>query len=186
MAVLALQLHLFGFCLLSCGCLPVCMCVCLLCFFKFNFSLLFIFGGAGSLLLHRLFSSCGKQGLLSSFGVWASRCRALECSDSVIMGTGSVALWDLPRSGIKPVSPALVGRFFTTEPPGKFSLFLKICFWSCCIACRILVPQPGMEPMPPAMEAQDLNHWTARKVPRFRISDEVPDGVHTSGPQAAL
>ena len=26
---------------------------------------------------------------------------------------------DLPDTGIKPVSPALVGRFFTTEPPGK-------------------------------------------------------------------
>ena len=26
---------------------------------------------------------------------------------------------DLPRPGIEPASPALVGRFFTTEPPGK-------------------------------------------------------------------
>ena len=25
----------------------------------------------------------------------------------------------LPRSGIKPVSPALAGGFFITEPPGK-------------------------------------------------------------------
>ena len=28
-------------------------------------------------------------------------------------------MWDLPGSGIEPVSPALAGRFFTTEPPGK-------------------------------------------------------------------
>jgi len=28
-------------------------------------------------------------------------------------------LWDLPEPGIKPMSPALPGRFFTTEPPGK-------------------------------------------------------------------
>ena len=28
-------------------------------------------------------------------------------------------MWDLPRPGIEPVSPALAGRFFTTEPPGK-------------------------------------------------------------------
>ena len=28
-------------------------------------------------------------------------------------------MWDLPRLGIKPLSPALVGRFLTTEPPGK-------------------------------------------------------------------
>ena len=26
---------------------------------------------------------------------------------------------DLPDPGIKPVSPALVGGYFTTEPPGK-------------------------------------------------------------------
>ena len=26
---------------------------------------------------------------------------------------------DLPDPGIKPVSPALADRFFTTEPPGK-------------------------------------------------------------------
>ena len=29
------------------------------------------------------------------------------------------SMWDLPRSGIEPVSPALAGGFFTTEPPGK-------------------------------------------------------------------
>ena len=28
-------------------------------------------------------------------------------------------MWDLPRSGIEPMSPALAGRFFATEPPGK-------------------------------------------------------------------
>ena len=26
---------------------------------------------------------------------------------------------DLPRPGIEPMSPALAGRFFTTDPPGK-------------------------------------------------------------------
>ncbi|XP_073665439.1 solute carrier family 22 member 18 isoform X11 [Tursiops truncatus] len=35
----------------------------------------------------------------------------------------------------------------------------------CCAACGILVPQPGIEPVPPAAEAQSLNHWTAREVP---------------------
>ena len=28
-------------------------------------------------------------------------------------------MWDLPESGIEPVSPAMAGRLFTTEPPGK-------------------------------------------------------------------
>ena len=31
---------------------------------------------------------------------------------------------DLPDPGIEPVSPALAGGFFTTEPPGKSSRFL--------------------------------------------------------------
>ena len=31
---------------------------------------------------------------------------------------------DHSRSGIKPMSPALAGRFFTTEPPGKPLLYL--------------------------------------------------------------
>ena len=29
------------------------------------------------------------------------------------------SMWDLPGPGIKPVSPALAGRFLTTGPPGK-------------------------------------------------------------------
>ena len=31
---------------------------------------------------------------------------------------------NLPRSGTEPVSPALAGEFFTTEPPGKPSCSL--------------------------------------------------------------
>ena len=34
-------------------------------------------------------------------------------------------MWDLPGSGIKPVSPALAGRFFTTESPGKHPPFIS-------------------------------------------------------------
>ena len=39
-------------------------------------------------------------------------------------------MWDLPRPRIEPVSPALAGRFFTNEPPGKppFFLFIVIIF----------------------------------------------------------
>ena len=29
------------------------------------------------------------------------------------------SMWDLPRPGLEPVSPALAGRFSTTAPPGK-------------------------------------------------------------------
>ena len=37
-------------------------------------------------------------------------------------------------------------------------------FWPCYVACKILVPQPGTEPVPSAWGAQNLNHWTTREV----------------------
>ena len=77
----------------------------------------------------RAFSSCGKRGplfiavqrpltiaaslvvehrfqtrRLSSCGSWAQLLRSM---------------WDLPRPGFEPVSPALAGGFSTTAPPGK-------------------------------------------------------------------
>ena len=33
------------------------------------------------------------------------------------------------------------------------------------MACGISVPQPGIEPVPPELEVQSLNPWTAREVP---------------------
>ena len=51
-----------------------------LCFwFCFNFTYFIYFGLCGSLLLHKLFSSCGEQGLLSSCGLWAPYCGGLSC-----------------------------------------------------------------------------------------------------------
>ena len=47
----------------------------------------------------------------------------------------------------------------------------------------ILVPQPGMEPTPPAVEAQSLNHWTARVVPGRLILSQCPQSVSQMGPQ---
>ena len=32
-------------------------------------------------------------------------------------------MWNLPGSGIKPMSPALAGRFLTAGPPGKSKIF---------------------------------------------------------------
>ena len=33
------------------------------------------------------------------------------------------------------------------------------------VACRILVPQPGIEPKAPAVEVWCLSHWTVTEVP---------------------
>ena len=37
------------------------------------------------------------------------------------------------------------------------------------MTCRILVLQPGIEPMPSTVEALSLNCWTAREVPRVMV-----------------
>ena len=68
-----------------------------------------------SVVVERGLSSCGSRALvrrLSSCGLWASLLRGM---------------WDLPGPGLKPVSPALVGGFLTTAPPGKSPhLFLRL------------------------------------------------------------
>ena len=33
------------------------------------------------------------------------------------------------------------------------------------MACEILAPWPGIEPMPPEVKALNFNHWTTREVP---------------------
>ena len=44
-----------------------------------------------------------------------------------------------------------------------FAFFFS--FWPCCVACGILVPQPGIEPRAPAVKVLSTNHWTAREFP---------------------
>lgn len=44
-------------------------------------------------------------------------------------------------------------------------------FWLQCVACRDLSsPEPGVELVPPAVEARSPNHWTAREFPVWLIS----------------
>ena len=77
----------------------------------------------------RAFSSCGKRGplLIAVCGpltIAASlvaehrlqTCRLSNCGSRAQLLCG---MWDLPRPGLEPVSPALAGRFSTTAPPGK-------------------------------------------------------------------
>ena len=40
-------------------------------------------------------------------------------------------MWDLPRPGLEPMSPALADRFLTTGPPGKTGKILLKSRWSC-------------------------------------------------------
>ena len=54
--------------------------------------------------------------------------------------------------------------FLSHPPPPCLKLFFFFYFWPCGTTYRILVPCPGIEPMPPAVESLSLNHWTTREV----------------------
>ena len=77
----------------------------------------------------RAFSSCGKRGPLfitvrGPLTIAASLVAEHRLQTRRLSSCGSRAhllrgMWDLPRPGLEPVSPALAGRFSTTAPPGK-------------------------------------------------------------------
>ena len=84
----------------------------------------------------RAFSSCGKWGPLfiavcGPLTIAASLVAEHRLQTRRLSNCGSRAqllcgMWDLPRPGLEPMSPALAGRFSTTAPPGKPSdWFLK-------------------------------------------------------------
>ena len=56
-----------------------------------------------------------------------------------------------------------------------FVFIFKI-FWPCCTACGILVPRPGIEAAPPAVEAWSLNHWTTGEVPEHLFDVRLEPG----------
>ena len=107
---------------------------------KFIYLLLYLF--LAVLGLHfcaRVFSSCGERGPLfiavhGPVSVVASLVaehrlqtrRLSSCSSRAQLLRG---MWDPPRPGLEPVSPALAGRFSTTAPPGK----------PCCIYFKVVL-----------------------------------------------
>ena len=77
----------------------------------------------------RAFSSCGKRGPLfitvrgpltiAASPVGEHKLQTLRLSNCGSRAQLLCGMWDLPRPGFEPVSPALAGRFSTTAPPGK-------------------------------------------------------------------
>jgi len=54
---------------------------------------IYLFICAGSSQLQGIFSSCGKWGLLSGFGTWASHCSSVPCCGAQALGcAGSVVV----------------------------------------------------------------------------------------------
>ena len=57
----------------------------------------------------------------------------------------------------RPFIPISISSFLT------FPIFFFFRLYH--LACRILVPGPGIEPVPPAVETWSLKHWTTRAFP---------------------
>ena len=77
----------------------------------------------------RAFSSCGKRGsflivVRGPLTIMAPPVAEHRLQTRSLSSCGSQAqplrgMWDPPRPGLEPVSPALAGRFSTTAPPGN-------------------------------------------------------------------
>ena len=92
----------------------------------------------------RVFSSCSERGPLfiavrGPLTVVASLVAEHRLQTRRLSNCGSRAsslrgMWDPPKPGLEPVSPALAGRFSTTVPPGKpkFTNFDKS-FFKCTL-----------------------------------------------------
>ena len=101
-------------------------------FFFYKSPTLFIYSSLpvlGPRFCARAFSSCGERGPLfiavrGPLTVVASLIAEHRLQTRRLSSCGSWTqllrgMWDLPRPGLKPVSPALAGRLSTTAPPGK-------------------------------------------------------------------
>ena len=83
----------------------------------------------------RAFSTCGKRGPLfiavrGPLTIAASLVAEHRLQTCRLSNYGSRAqllrgMWDLPRPGLEPMSPALAGRLSTTAPPGKPHLYVS-------------------------------------------------------------
>ena len=97
----------------------------------------------------RAFSSCGKWGppfiaVRGPLTIAASPVAEHRLQTRRLSSCGSRAqllrgMWDPPRPGLEPVSPALAGELSTTAPPGKpLSLILNATISVEIILCNIL------------------------------------------------
>ena len=110
----------------------------------------------------------GLSLVVASGGHSSSRCAGLSLSRPLVAehrlqtrrlsscGSRAQALcgmWDPPRPGLEPVSPALAGRFSTTAPPGKPPYFYfdtqivlgqPVAAISTWILCPLMFPQNSL------------------------------------------
>ena len=105
-------------------------------FFFFNLFIYLFMAVLGLRFCARAFSNCGKWGPLfiavrRPLTIAASLVAEHRLQTRRLSNCGSRAqplrgMWDLPRPGLEPVSPAPAGGFSTTAPPGKPPHFLQL------------------------------------------------------------
>ena len=98
-------------------------------FFKINLFIYLFLAVLGLCFCVRAFSSSSERGPLfiavsGPLTAVASPIAEHRLQTRRLSSCGSRAqplcgMWDLPRPGLEPMSPALAGRFSTTAPPGK-------------------------------------------------------------------
>ena len=107
-------------------------------YFFLNYLFIYLFiAVVGLRFCARAFSSCGKRWPLliavhGALTIAASLVAKHRLQTRRLSNCGSRAqslrgMWDPPRPGLEPPSPALAGRFSTTAPPGKPPV--------CCFDC---------------------------------------------------
>ena len=123
-------------------------------FFFFKVFIYLFMAVLGLRFCARAFSSCGKRGSLfialrgpltiAAFLVAEHRLQMRRLSNCGSRAQLLCGMWDLPRPGLEPMSPASAGRFSTTAPPGKPpSLFLNYSqqvIWTLffCVHCLVM------------------------------------------------
>ena len=94
--------------------------ICCFLFFFYKFIYLFL-AALGLRSCARALSSCGERGPLTIAAppVVEHRLQTRRLSSCGSRAQLLRGMWDPPRPGLEPVSPALAGRPSTTAPPGK-------------------------------------------------------------------
>ena len=89
------------------------------------------------------------------------KCRFMDASLEILIGKyGS----ESQESTFYPVLKACLILIIITLDFEQNYIRLFSYFWLCHVACGMLVPWPGVEPMPPAFEAWCHNYCMAREI----------------------
>ena len=120
--------------------------------------------------------ACGPEAVMSpsyqccpEFGHRVVRSSEPSCGgseDFSVAVLSSCWPWDLQ------VQFSDTGQHKSSPPPFIFLSFIYLFFlWGVLYhkACQILVLQAGIQPMPPALGAQSLNHWMSREVSHYLL-----------------